>query len=82
VLVLPDTEAGRYRLKTADVSAIRLRAKPIRSLEYLDRHETCDEVPGLGAGNQVRGSKAAALRKGMWVGLWKQIMLKRGARAA
>lgn len=76
------TDEGRYRLRAADVSVIRLRGKPIRCLEYLDRHETTDSMPGLGPGNRVLGPKAAALRKGMWVGLWKRTLMKRGARAS
>lgn len=70
---------ARYRLRACDVNALRHRGKPASFLEYMEHFRVMDRVPGLGSANEVFGTKATAIRKGVWVGLCRSLLVRRGA---
>jgi hypothetical protein len=70
---------ARYRLRACDLTAVRHRGKPAAFIEYMEYFHIMDRVPGFGSGNEVFGTKATAARKGMWVGLCRSLLVRRGA---
>ncbi len=75
-----DAAGERYKLAAVDVNDVRRRGRPVSYLAYMDHFQVLDRVPGMGAFNQNFGVKGTPARKGVWVGLWRSLLVQRGAR--
>jgi hypothetical protein len=68
-----------YTLRAVDAVSLRHRGGPALYLEYMDHFQTIDRPPGTEHWRNPLPRTPNVEFKGVWVGLWKDLLVRRGA---